>query len=46
MNSKSYLNYSCKKIFLIKAKKFGYFCIGCPKSALRGGRTKFSDFFS
>ena len=33
----------CKKIFLIKAKKI--FCTGCPKSAVRGGKTKFFNFF-
>ena len=31
------------KIFFIKAEKFKYFCTGCPKSALRGGQTKFLE---
>ena len=35
----------CKKIFLIKAKKNKNFCTGCPKSALREGKTKFLEFF-
>ena len=29
----------CKKLLLIKAKKV--FCTGCPKSAVRGGKTIF-----
>ena len=36
----------CKEIFFIKAINLNYFCTGCPKSALRGGKTKFVDFFS
>ena len=32
----------CKKMFLIKAKTI--FCTGCPKSALRGGKTIFSSY--
>ena len=28
----------CNKFFLIKASKI--FCTGCPKSAVRGGKTK------
>ena len=35
----------CKKIFWLKQKNLKYFCIGCLKSALRGGKTKFVDFF-
>ena len=35
----------CKKIFLIKAKKIKIVCTGCPKSALREGKTKFLEFF-
>ena len=35
----------CKKIFMIKAKKLKYFCTGCPKSALRGVKTKFLEYF-
>ena len=31
--------------FLINAKKMKYFCTGCPKSALCGGKTKFLIFF-
>ena len=32
-----------KKIFSIEAKKI--FCTRCPKSAVRGGKTKFLLFF-
>ena len=35
----------CKKIFLMKAKKIKIVCTGCPKSALREGKTKFLEFF-
>ena len=35
----------CKKNFLLQQKNSKYFCTGCPKSALRGGKTKFFDFF-
>ena len=34
-----------KRIFRIKQKDQNNFCTGCPKSALRGGKTKFFDFF-
>ena len=45
MISKKNSTRNCKKNFLIKAKIFEYFCTGCPKSALRGGETKFLKFF-
>ena len=32
-----------KEIFLLKQNCF---CARCPKSALKGGKTKFLDFFS
>ena len=36
----------CKKNFLLRQKKLNYFCIGCPNSALRVGKTLLLDFFS
>ena len=42
MISKNYSTRVCKKIFLTKEKKIFY--TGCPKSAVRGGKTKFLKF--
>ena len=30
--------------FLLKEKNVTHFCTACPKSVLRGGKTKFLDF--
>ena len=38
-------NFGNVSIFFDKLKDNKYFCTGCPKSALRGGKTKFVKFF-
>ena len=45
MKSKNYSPRVWKRIFLLKQKNSKYFCTGCPKSALRGSKTKFFEFF-
>ena len=35
----------CKKIFCLKQKNLNIICTVCPKSALRGGKTKFLEFY-
>ena len=46
MISRISFNYGyCYKIFLLKQKNQNYFCTGFPKSALKGGKSKFCDFF-
>ena len=36
----------CKNFFLKKQRYLNYFCNGCPKSDLRGGKHLFFYFFS
>ena len=43
--SKNNFNYGLLEDFFDKRKKIKYFCTGCPKSALRWGKTKCVEFF-